>query len=630
LVLDDVLNSSGDRGSSSRGSSSFQITSAAVRNKISSINLDDKSSDKLPFDDKKPTKRSFGIKTGTSPTALELTPIISPLISGSRLTSCVDAHLEALVHNFLVAEGIHTGDWQATLLDLARKVAANLSPKLRYPGSTAGSSAKSDFFDIRKYLKIKTIPGGKISDSKYTAGYVFEKNRTHKKMKDSFKSPVVLLLSCDLAYHPATQNPIPAGSNQKQKESSIIPLEELHRNEEDYLRSLVDKFISYHPDVIFVEKNCARYAQEHLFEQGVCLFVNVKPKVMRILSRVCRAKLHQKIVTPTASSNHFFGTCGELHVKSFEIPPSSGEGVTNPKKQKTCLFVDGCPKELFATLVVRGTRDEALLKKIKKVLYHISYVAWHLHHTNLFLSSQHAALMEIPKVVLRPADGLPIFSPLLSYWNLSPQTSWVMPYYRRRPAVPDLITTSVAHHDLIDTSTEYDKNPLEIQFDFKSVLENTAAAELLLEEEAKNRIEQEHYDIESLAKHEHFLYLHALCCTTSSRLCIPHELHLIDFYSPNDMSLGEFLKRFCFDENFSCSADECGSDLIDHERSFIHHQGRINIFVKADELEEGGNPTAQSGDLCMWDKCPDGDEVSIEWRKLDEKATVEFLFWQVP
>lgn len=48
----------------------------------------------------------------------------------------------------------------------------------------------------------------------------------------------------------------------------------------------VDDIVSFKPDVIFVQNHVARYAQEYLMEQGICVFVNIKPKAMRILSRV--------------------------------------------------------------------------------------------------------------------------------------------------------------------------------------------------------------------------------------------------------------------------------------------------------------------------------------------------------
>ena len=37
--------------------------------------------------------------------------------------------------------------------------------------------------DIRKYLKIKTLPGGDPTQSAYYSGVVFNKNITHKKMR---------------------------------------------------------------------------------------------------------------------------------------------------------------------------------------------------------------------------------------------------------------------------------------------------------------------------------------------------------------------------------------------------------------------------------------------------------------
>ena len=37
--------------------------------------------------------------------------------------------------------------------------------------------------DVRKYIKIKTLPGDEASQSTYISGVAFTKNITHKKMR---------------------------------------------------------------------------------------------------------------------------------------------------------------------------------------------------------------------------------------------------------------------------------------------------------------------------------------------------------------------------------------------------------------------------------------------------------------
>jgi 1-phosphatidylinositol-3-phosphate 5-kinase len=50
-----------------------------------------------------------------------------------------------------------------------------------------------------------------------------------------------------------------------------------------------------------------------------------------------------------------------------------------------------------------------------------------------------------------------------------------------------------------------------------------------------------------------------------------------------DVTLGEFLEEFCFNPSHRCKVRDCNRDMIEHERTFLHGNGRLNISVcKAD------------------------------------------------
>ena len=43
--------------------------------------------------------------------------------------------------------------------------------------------------------------------------------------------------------------------------------------------------------------------------------------------------------------------------------------------------------------------------------------------------------------------------------------------------------------------------------------------------------------------------------------------------------MGQFLEQYCFDLTYKCKARGCNRTILEHERSFVHHNGRINITV---------------------------------------------------
>lgn len=48
--------------------------------------------------------------------------------------------------------------------------------------------------------QVKTIPGGRISESSYVDGMVLRKNLAHKKMRRRIRAPRILLLSCGIEF----------------------------------------------------------------------------------------------------------------------------------------------------------------------------------------------------------------------------------------------------------------------------------------------------------------------------------------------------------------------------------------------------------------------------------------------
>jgi hypothetical protein len=76
------------------------------------------------------------------------------------------------------------------------------------------------------------------------------------------------------------------------------------------------------------------------------------------------------------------------------------------------------------------------------------------------------------------------------------------------------------------------------------------------------------------------IYQHLLFNAPAARQCVPAELHTIDFYSENDLSVGQFLEWICFNPNFVCRIHDCNADMTAHERSFFHGHHRLNVAVR--------------------------------------------------
>lgn len=560
----------------------------------------------------KSSETTAASSTAPAPTPEPLAmPLVPLMMKNTTFVSRTQLYLDSLVDHFLRVEGVEEpNEWKSLILKHCMTVAKDIAPQLFFMNRTNERGFKKDFYDVRNYVKIVKIPGGHMSDWKYIRGTVFKKDPVHKKMKENFEAPRILLLSCSIEY-----NPLLAKQQKEQLRLHVISLDDIHIGEEDYLHTVVNEIAVHKPDIIFVQGNVARLAQEFFFELGICVFCNVKPIVMRILSRVCCTKLHTGL--PKASEEVSLGTCGTFDFHSYEIPPVRKKAMI--KRSASYCFVGGCKKELFASIIIRGTLDHSLLDKIKRVLTQTCFIAYNLEKELAFLHLHPCTLRIPPKIPTRPTQGVLSLSPLVVFpeaWSLSPGYSWLMPYLlKERPNHPNLITTSLLQHNLIDTTTDEDRAGLDIQCNFNYIFEKREVAERIAEEVISNHYAKESYALSDISELSQFIYLHSLCNSETSRFCISHELHLIDFYSNNDISLGDFLLQFCFDKSFVCRATQCNRDIAEHERSFIHHQGRVNVLIVDQTSEEEMLKTAHPADIFFWTKCHGNN--STRWMKLN-------------
>lgn len=67
----------------------------------------------------------------------------------------------------------------------------------------------------------------------------------------------------------------------------FTPLDDVLDKEESHLRKVVNNISATQPDIVVVEKAVSRAAQDMFLEKNITLLLNVKPRVLKILSRVC-------------------------------------------------------------------------------------------------------------------------------------------------------------------------------------------------------------------------------------------------------------------------------------------------------------------------------------------------------
>ncbi|KAL8794361.1 MAG: hypothetical protein Q9195_003059 [Heterodermia aff. obscurata] len=209
-----------------------------------------------------------------------------------------------------------------------------------------------DDIDIRHFVKIKRIPGGRPGDTSYVSGLVFSKNLALKSMPRSIAHPNILIVTFALEYARHQQH--------------FMSLEPVIRQEREYLQNLISRISALHPQLLLVQRNVSGLALELLERANIATAYNVKPSVLEAVSRCCQTRIISSIdklaIKPAQA-----GTCASFYLKTY----------VHHGRKKTYTFLSGCSKELGCTIVLRGA-DREVLADVKRITEFMVYVVYNL------------------------------------------------------------------------------------------------------------------------------------------------------------------------------------------------------------------------------------------------------------
>ncbi|KAJ9108261.1 hypothetical protein QFC19_002509 [Naganishia cerealis] len=274
-----------------------------------------------------------------------------------------------MLNQAIEREGLpHAQEWAAVLESLLLKVCASISPNVR-----AGDS-----LDARTYVKIKKVPGGRISQSEYVDGIVITKNVAHKQMPRHMISPRIMILTFALDYH--------------RVENQLVSLEPLMAQEKNYLKHLTKRVTDLRPHVVLVEKTVSRLALDFLLEAKVAVARGVKPSAIQQVARYTQADIIASMDRLALEPK--LGRCAELRIQTFEHP-------LIPGNRKTYMRFEGCHEEFGCSLIVRGA-DLPTLVKVKAITDFMVLVVMNLKMEMAVYYDEHNIL---PPDANKPASG---------------------------------------------------------------------------------------------------------------------------------------------------------------------------------------------------------------------------------
>ncbi|XP_061340852.1 1-phosphatidylinositol-3-phosphate 5-kinase FAB1B isoform X2 [Gastrolobium bilobum] len=284
----------------------------------------------------------------------------------------VDGHFRALVAQLLQVENLPVEDndknsWLEIITSLSWEAATLLKPDM----------SKGGGMDPGGYVKVKCIACGSRMESVVVKGVVGKKNVAHRRMTTKVDKPRLLILGGALEYQRVT--------------NLLSSVDTLLQQEMDHLKMAVAKIAAHQPNILLVEKSVSRYAQEYLLAKDISLVLNVKRP---LLERIARCTGTQIVPSIDHLSSQKLGYCETFHVEKFlEDLSSADQG--GKKTVKTLMFLEGCPKPLGCTILLRGA-DKDELKKVKHVVQYGVFAAYHLALETSFLADEGVSLPELP------------------------------------------------------------------------------------------------------------------------------------------------------------------------------------------------------------------------------------------
>ncbi|QSS66767.1 phosphatidylinositol-4-phosphate 5-kinase fab1 [Histoplasma capsulatum] len=252
-------------------------------------------------------------------------------------------HVRKLLRQLLKDAHIsHSHSWETALLPILLKATDDVEPNVQ----------QGDAMDIRHYVKLKKIPGGRPGDTSYVSGLVFTKNLALKSMPRTIPQPNILIITFPLEYARHQQH--------------FMSLEPVIRQEREFLENLVNRISSLKPNLLLVEKNVSGLALQLLEKANIATAYNVKPSVIEAVSRCTQTRIITSM-DRLATNPSYTGQCGSFDLKTY----------VHKNRKKTYMYISGCLKELGCTIVLRGAEND-LLMKIKRITEFMVYVVYNL------------------------------------------------------------------------------------------------------------------------------------------------------------------------------------------------------------------------------------------------------------
>ncbi|KAJ2344572.1 Mitochondrial distribution and morphology protein 12, partial [Coemansia sp. RSA 2671] len=532
-------------------------------------------------------------------------------------------HLRRIIRQLLEEIDIdESRGWDPVVFNMALNAVKRVRPNVKVQPNVRGG----DNMDLRRYVRIKRIPGGTPSDSQYVSGIVFTKNLAHRRMPRYLVSPQIMLLTFPLEYTTP---------------SKYVLFDDELRMQQGFTEKLVQRITGAAPDIVLAEKQVPRQVLEGLMRNKICVAYGVKRSVIRAISRCTGAE----VVTSIDKFSDYprTGVCESIAVQTYEDE-------SLPEYRKSFIFLDGCIDNLGGTIVLRGETFDKL-GDIKQVVDLVVCMAYSMNLESSLLLNEYAlaapgkyelacAIEEPPlssvvpggSTTGSPSDGQSLALQALNEYNIVLSSSpcvripppRVLVSMREKELAIGAITdkfnklTKATRRDPF-SATNGDglaiHSSLSTGVSFLVSRQQSAAGSNRMRQQYESELALHESHIHegeafleanpqavSLWDYQSIVVAYIVTCRKHDYLvCAGPQYHSIAFYGHTDVTLGQYLEEMCFDLHYDCPSNNrlCTHPMYEHRRSYIHHLGKIDVT-----MDEYPCPIERMSEvILMWGEC---------------------------
>lgn len=497
-------------------------------------------------------------------------------------------HAKAFIRQSLQSYGLTT--------NLDKWIKAFMPPLLECAANIDLDIKGGDNIDIRHYVKLKRIPGGSPSHSKYIDGIVFSQSLSFKSMPQTISNPRILLANA------LFENP----------RLHVTKLFEIARQESSRFDTIIQRVAQLQPHIILSTGYASRSVIKRLDQMGVAVVSNVKMSVINRIARYTQASIS---TYETLRSTTRLGNCSKFEVKTYR----------HHNIAKKYLFFLGTPKQLGCTIVLRGA-DMDVLAAVKAVVTFMVFVVFSLKLETSLLQDQFAFVPSIPtqglissitigspskkaitEALSEPETNDEYFNDLVRYQtdsilSASPFVQFGYPYLLRvaRNSEDKLVAMDEEKElEVLKSEIREMLNTDRGESNFTMLPEGHDTIRQMADFLYHQRY-QHLYEMWSREKrqwelshalspgmfdpstHQHIVLLYSLVSTETGTPCVSPKLQVINFYNVGDATLGQYIEEMCMTAFSSCQdkhQDGCVKVLKDHHIKYVHGNGSMYVTV---------------------------------------------------